>query len=169
VTDAIQTTPDYRYVAHLDMLGMSELTQRDPDLAWAVLSKLTQAKHEILGLTIGLLDTGEVISERVYALTFSDTILLFSLSDTPADTRAILILAEELFCRALHYSIPLRGGIAHGRFIFNLDENLFAGPPLVAAYHLSETSQWLGIRLDSATAERARHTNTVPAWQIDHH
>lgn len=156
MANSSNATPDYRYVAHFDMLGMSELTQRDPDLAWAVLSKLTQAKHEILGLSIGLRSTREIISDRVYALTFSDTILLFSLADTPVDTQAMLVIAAELFSRALHYSIPLRGGIAHGRFIFNLDENLFAGPPLVAAYHMSESSQWLGIRLDSATAQRAR-------------
>jgi hypothetical protein len=154
--NAASDQPDFRYVAHFDMLGMSELTQRDPDLAWRVLSQLTQAKHEILALRIGLRATGQVISDRVYALTFSDTILLFSLSDQPEDTQAMVVISGELFMRALHYSIPLRGGIAHGRFIFNLDENLFAGPPLVTAYHLSDSSQWLGIRLDATTASRAR-------------
>lgn len=165
---------DYRYVAHLDMLGMSELAIRDPDLAWAVLSKLSLAKEERLGLQIERLDTHEVIRDRVTSFTFSDTIIVFSRSDESADGHAMILLVTELFTKALHYSVPLRGGIAHGRFMFNLDHNLFAGPALVKAYRLSEEAQWLGIRVDEAVAERAaaipirsdRGRNAVITWPV---
>jgi hypothetical protein len=150
-----EKSPDQRYVAHLDMLGMSELALRDPDLAWSVLCRLTQAKDERLGLSLEKVDTGELIGDRIESFTFSDTIILFSRSDEVADTYAMIILVAELFTRALYHCVPLRGGIAHGRFMFNLDHNLFAGPALVQAYHLSEDAQWLGVRVDDEIARRA--------------
>jgi len=138
------------------MLGMSDLTLRNPELAWEALSKLAIAKDEIMSLGIEVVSTGERIRERAVSLTFSDTILLFTKSDTSADAAAIVILATELFSRAFHYSIPVRGGIAHGPFRFNLDHGIFAGPPLVQSYRLGEGAQWLGIVLDSETARVAR-------------
>jgi hypothetical protein len=150
---------DIRYVAHLDMLGMSALTLRDPDLAWNTLSSLDRAKNDIMDLELELTDTCELIRDRVTYFTFSDTIVAFSLGDTPADLRAIVILVNELFMKALYYRIPLRGGIAHGRFMFNFDHNLFAGPALVNAYFLGEYAQWLGIRVDRYVAAQAAALN----------
>ena len=147
---------DSRYVAYFDMLGMSELTVRDPELAWRALSELSNAQQEILQLEIKLQATAERIQDRVRAFTFSDSIVMFSLSDGLPDTWAIVVMACELFARALRYCIPIRGAISHGRFLFNLDRNLFTGPPLVAAYQLAEEAQWLGIRVDEAVASRAQ-------------
>ena len=48
---------DNRYVAHFDMLGMSALTKRNPDLAWEKLSALCHARDERLSLGIQRLDT----------------------------------------------------------------------------------------------------------------
>jgi hypothetical protein len=146
---------EHRYVAHLDMLGMSALVMRDPDLAWNTLSKLTVAKQERLGLSFERIDTGQVIQDRVHAFTFSDTIVAYSQSDGTADLLAMVLGVGELFYRALYFGIPLRGGIAHGRFMFNLEHNLFAGPALVEAYRLGEDAQWLGLRVDSEVAQRA--------------
>ena len=44
-----------RYVAHVDMLGMSGLMLRDPKLAWAAVSKMAQAKMKKLSdsVTVG--------------------------------------------------------------------------------------------------------------------
>lgn len=137
------------------MLGMSDLAMRNPDLAWEVLSQLATVKQERLGLEIQKIDTGELIQGRVTSFTFSDTIIVFSRSDEPADTYAIVLLVMELFSSAFHYGVPLRGGIAHGRFMFNFDHNLFVGPALVQAYRLSEEAQWLGLRVDQEVAERS--------------
>ena len=150
------TSPDSRYVAYFDMLGMSQLTVRDPELAWQALSELSKAQQEILHFRITIQATAETIRDRVRAFTFSDSIVMFSLSDDLADIWAMVVLATALFARALEYCIPLRGAICHGRFLFNLQRNLFAGPPLVSAYHLSEEAQWLGIRVDEAVAAKAQ-------------
>ena len=48
----------------------------------------------------------------------------------------------------------MRIGIAHGLFVFNGDEGLFVGPPLVQAYRLGEEAQWIGAVVDDVVAER---------------
>jgi len=63
------------------------------------------------------------------------------------------MIFQDLTPRVGLYCVPLRGGIAHGRFAFNLDHYLFSGPALVDAYELGESSQWLGISLDDKVAE----------------
>jgi len=139
------------------MLGMSALTKRNPDLAWKKLSDLSRAR-ERLSLGIERLDTKELIADQVRSFIFSDTLIAFSKGSTQNDALALLLLTTEVFTLALHYCIPLRGGIAHGRFSFNLDQNLFSGPALVDAYDLGETSQWLGVIVDDKTAEIVKNT-----------
>ena len=148
--------PSDRFVGHFDMLGMNALARRDPDLAWEKLVALACARDERLRLGIERLDTKELIVDQVRSFIFSDTLIAFSKGDTPNDALALLLLTTEVFTRALHYCIPLRGGIAHGRFDFNLNLNLFSGPALVDAYESGESSQWLGIVVDDKTAEVVR-------------
>jgi len=144
---------DNRFVAHFDMLGMATLTKRNPDLAWQKLSELRRANEERLNLVIERTGTNELIANQIKTFTFSDTIIAFSKGNTENDALAIFILTTELFSRTLHDCVPIRGGIAYGRFTFNFDLNLFSGPALVDAYELGESSQWLGIVVDEHTAK----------------
>src|SRR5690606_2393643 len=118
---------------------MSGLTVRDPELAWEVLSELATVRNRILNLSIGELSTGRVVRDRLAWLTFSDTILVFSKADSRDDALAMGLLSAELFAQALAASVPLRGGVAHGRFLFNPDESLYLGPALVHAHELGES------------------------------
>lgn len=142
---------DNRFVAHFDMLGMSTLTKRNPDLAWKKLSALCHARDKRLSLGIQRLDTNELIADQVRTFTFSDTVIAFSKGSAENDALAMVLLMTELFTYSLHLCVPLRGGIAHGRFAFNFELNLFSGPALVDAYELGESAQWLGIVLDQHT------------------
>jgi hypothetical protein len=145
-----------RYVAHVDMLGMSQLTLRNPRLAWAAVSKMAEAKKRVFNLSFTVGSRDVRIRDHVAAFTFSDTILLFTKGDEEADLRAMLIVCLELFAQVLHGSIPVRVGIARGLFVFNQDEDLFVGPPLVKAYEIGEAAQWIGAVLEGSVAERAR-------------
>lgn len=146
---------DERFVAFFDMLGMAELGLRDPETAWGALSDLAAAKDRILNLEIKMLSTRNTIRDRVRAFTFSDSIVVFTKSNQVTDVYAIIILCSELFMSALHACVPLRGAIAHGRLLFNIERQLFAGPSLVRAYRLSEDAQWLGIIVDEVVAQKA--------------
>lgn len=143
---------DNRFVAHFDMLGMASLTKRDPDLAWQKLLDLQLASEDRLNLVIERKDTNELIANQIQTFTFSDTIIAFSKGNTENDALAIFTLTTELFSRTLHDCVPIRGGIAYGRFAFNSALNLFSGPALIDAYELGESSQWLGIVVDEHTA-----------------
>jgi hypothetical protein len=144
-----------RYVAHVDMLGMSGLTVHNPTLAWAAVSKMTEAKKKVISYSLTVDDHNVVVSEHVAAFTFSDTILLFTKGEEPDDLRALLTVCLELFAQVLHGSIPVRMGVAHGVFVFNHEEGLFVGPPLVEAYKLGEEAQWIGALVDSTVAQRS--------------
>jgi len=166
---------DNRFVAHFDMLGMSALTKRNPDLAWEKLSALCHARDERLSLGIQRLDTNELITDQIRTFTFSDTVIAFSKGSTENDALAMMLLMTELFTYALHLCVPLRGGIAHGQFKFNLELNLFSGPALVDAYELGESAQWLGIVLDQQTTDTISRLpvgnslgskGSVVAWEL---
>lgn len=156
--DRVMAEPDFHFVAHLDMLGMSELTVRAPVLAWACLSRLVEAREQILNLEMELLPSNRrvLLRDHVHSVTFSDTMVLFTKSDEEDDLRSILVLFTELYSQLLHHSVPFRGGLAHGQFRFNLDHSIFSGPALVESYRLGESAQWLGLVVDKVVAERTR-------------
>ncbi len=97
-----------RYVAHVDMLGMSRLTVRDPKLAWSVVSEMVIARKRRVESVSYTVNGREIkIADHVAAFTFSDTILLFAKRDDAEDLRAILFACLELFALLLSRSIPL--------------------------------------------------------------
>lgn len=142
-----------RYVAHFDMLGFKSATLRNPDEAWGALSDLRACMDGILKSHIEVLSTKEIISDRIRAYIFSDSILIFTFRDKPIDLISMLVLTSELFKDSLHACVPLRGGISYGDFFFNLELHLFCGIPFVNAYKIGEMAQWSGIIVDDSVAE----------------
>jgi hypothetical protein len=146
-----------RFVVHIDVLGMSTLVAKDPELAWNLLSRLVAARKDAHATSLTFLDSAETVAtpQHVQAVTFSDTIILFSRGATLNDLRTILVMATQLLSKALHLCIPIRVGVAVGTFFFNLDESMYAGPALIEAYHLGESAQWIGIVASEAVYRRA--------------
>jgi len=155
VAGAWERVAKNRYVAHVDMLGMTGLTLRNPELAWSAVSEMVLALQAIKRLVFSVNGHDVRIADHVGSFTFSDTVLLFTRGDEAEDLRSIIFSVDELFSRLLHRSLPFRVGVAHGLFVFNLDEGVFVGPPLIQAYRLGEEAQWLGAVLDQPVAERA--------------
>ncbi|MBC8466436.1 MAG: hypothetical protein H8D55_01240 [Deltaproteobacteria bacterium] len=150
-----------RFVAHFDMLGMKQAVLRNVEEAWGALSDINEARKRIYKISFEIKDRRRIVADRVRTFFFSDTVIIFTKSDEPEDLYAILILSSELFSNSLHRCVPLRGGIAHGEFFFNLKESLFLGKPLIRAYKIGECAQWIGIVVDQFVAEKAK------LYQID--
>lgn len=148
-----ETDNQNRYVAHFDMLGFKSAIARNTDEAWGALSDLRSAMDKILRSVIKDISSGQIIADRIRAFIFSDSILVFTLSDQSEDLKAILILTSQLFSKSLASCVPLRGGISVGRFLFNPDLSLFCGAPFVEAYQISERAQWSGIVVSNSVAE----------------
>lgn len=146
-----------RFVVHIDVLGMSALVAKDPELAWSLLGRLVEARKDAHATSLTFLDTAETVAtpQHVHTITFSDTIVLFSRGSALNDLRTILVMATQLLSRALHLCVPVRIGVAVGTFFFNLDESMYAGPALIEAYHLGETAQWIGIVTSQEVYRRA--------------
>lgn len=151
------TIEHQRFVVHIDVLGMSTLVAKDPELAWNLLSRLVEARKDAHTTSLTFLDTAETVAtpQHVHAVTFSDTIVLFSRGANLNDLRTILVMATQLLSRALHLCVPVRVGVAVGTFFFNLDESMYAGPALIEAYHLGESAQWIGIVTSQEVYRRA--------------
>ena len=145
-----------RFVAHFDMLGMKQAALRNADQAWGALCDINEAKTRTYKISIEIKDRNQIVENRVRTFFFSDTVIIFTLKDEPEDLYAILILSSELFSNSLHRCVPLRGGIAHGDFYFNLEESLFLGEPLIRAYQIGESAQWMGIVVDEFVARMAK-------------
>jgi hypothetical protein len=163
VAGAWERVAKNRYVAHVDMLGMSQLTLLNPKLAWSVVSDMAIALRRVLAISYVVNGRDIKIADHVASFTFSDTVLLFTRGDEAEDLRSILFACLELFAQLLSRSAPFRIGVAHGLFVFNQDENAFVGPPLIQAYRLGEEARWLGAVLDEPVAHQA--SQLEPALQ----
>ncbi len=142
-----------RYVAHFDMLGFKTAIDRNLDEAWGALCDLRSCMDKILRMAIGDISSNQVIADRIRAYIFSDSILIFTLSNLPEDLKAILVLTSHLFSKSLASCVPLRGGISSGEFLFNTDLHLFCGKPFVQAYKIAERAQWAGIVVSDSVAK----------------
>lgn len=150
-----------RYVTHIDILGMSALVLRNPEQAWEVLSDLVEVRKHSSRLGIEITATKERfrITEKVHSVMFSDTILLFSNDDSESSLKALLIATGEIFHKAMFSGIPVRIGVAMGKFFHNQLESMFAGPALIEAYHIGEEAQWIGISVSEAVYLQSKAFN----------
>lgn len=148
-----------RFVAHIDILGMSSIVDRDADAAWKVLSDLVDVRDRTGNYELEFLDINERVSiaQTIKAVTFSDTIVLFTKGDTDTELRCMIILVVELLHKAMCSCVPVRIGLSYGTFYFNIEKSMYAGPALVEAYRIGESAQWIGITLAKSIEERVMH------------
>ena len=148
---------DYRYVAHIDILGMSKIVDKDADEAWGLLSDLVSVRDQTSKYEFEFIDTQErvLVLEQIQMITFSDTILLFTKGSNATELRCMIILLAEIFHKALCKCVPVRAGLSYGEFFFNLEKSMYAGPAFIDAYRTGESAQWLGITLGELIYERA--------------
>lgn len=147
-----------RFVAHLDILGMSAIVEKDADEAWGMLSDLVAVRDRVGKYAMEFLQTKELVraSDVATAVTFSDTIVLFSKGTSDIELRALLILISELLHKAMCSCVPVRVGLAQGKFFVNQDKSMYAGPALIEAYRVGESAQWLGICLGRSVEVQAQ-------------
>jgi hypothetical protein len=153
--------PHVRFVAHLDILGMSAIVAKDADEAWGMLSDLAAVRDRVGSYAMEFLDTKELVraTDVAAAVTFSDTIILFSKGSTDTELRALLILVTELLHKAMCSCVPVRVGVSRGKFFVNVEKSMYAGPALIDAYRVGESAQWLGITLAESVQAQALGLN----------
>jgi hypothetical protein len=150
-----------RFVAHIDILGMRAMVRRDPEMAWKVLSGLADVRDHIGKLQLTHISSArqQMLAESVFSVMFSDTILLFTKTESDNDLEALLIAAAEILHKAMCNYVPVRIGVAGGQFFFNIEDSLYSGPALIEAYEIGEAAQWLGVVTTHAVYQQAIHAN----------
>ncbi len=65
-------THDLRFVAHIDILGMSTIVEKDPDAAWGMLSDLVAVRDRVTEYEIEFLESNERVSvpDAIRTVTF---------------------------------------------------------------------------------------------------
>jgi hypothetical protein len=146
-----------RIVAHIDILGMSTLVENNFPEAWGMLSDLVEVRDNSQKYEYEFVESKESLKvfEKIQIITFSDTLLLFTVGATDLELKSIIILVTEIFHKALCKCVPVRAGIAIGEFWFNFEKSMYAGPALIEAYRTGEESQWLGISISESAKELA--------------
>jgi hypothetical protein len=118
-------------VGFFDILGFRDLVQRkDASETGALLVELASAAKQL----------------EIGALTFSDSVLLFTEGTRPEDLVKIVRAAVRLIGNFAGAHVALRGGIAVGEFFSNGE--VFVGKAMVRAYELAEAQDWMGAILD---------------------
>ena len=166
---------EHRYVAWFDILGMTEAMLTNPRRALDLLQRFNRARFDANERRIVISDDDpEVMPERLTAQAFSDSLFIVSVAAEEDDLFSIIVRSSLLFDAAIVHRVPVRAAITVGPVVVDPDWDLVAGGPMVRAYHLAETSDWLGLELEPEVASRAGRLNLrskrgppilVP-WQI---
>jgi hypothetical protein len=140
---------------------MRAMVRRNPEMAWNVLSDLASVRDHLSKLQLTNISTARqhMLAESVYSIMFSDTIVLFTKTESDEDLQAILIAAVEVLHKAMCAFVPVRIGVASGQFFFNIEESLYSGPALIEAYEIGEAAQWLGVVTTEAIYQQTIKAN----------
>lgn len=141
-----------RFVLFIDILGFKDLVARnDHEHVLQKLSAITETLEYLIGDTAygALKNTFKDIDKnQTKSITFSDSVIVFSKSDTPSDAFKILCDAHALQLFSMKNSIPIKGAISYGDITVNFEKSLFFGQPIIDAYLLHEDLQMLSIVID---------------------
>ena len=86
---------------------------------------------------------------------FSDTVFLYSLTDTYEGYRSVLHAVYSLIRQPMFTPIyRFRAGISYGEFYHDKKESLYTGKAMVEAYKLEKIQQWSGAALTETAADK---------------
>ena len=141
-------------VAVCDILGYSNLVTSSSlselkDFHHDNINNIMKSAIHHLGEEAGSPTPKEVFQENLVGHTvFSDTIILFSLSDDRDGYRNVLNAVYRLISRPMFTPIyKYRVGISYGEFYHNSKNKLYIGKALVEANDLEKIQQWSGAAL----------------------
>lgn len=151
--DSIPFPERHRFVALLDILGMSSWTQHsEPShiasaVECAVSNALTQSSS-------GSID-GAAFGPLIRSATFSDSILLYSPDVSWASFVVICSTVRSLIGMSLSSGVPLRGAISAGPMVVDTRHSLYIGGPLRDANCTDKKMRYrgVGVRLTDACIE----------------
>lgn len=141
--------PENRFVAFFDILGFKDsVLKEEHDVIYEKLYKLSNHINVLEKPFTG--ENGEIVASNLKTYNFSDSIIIFSKTDSKEDFNTFYLSAIVLFSKAINMGIPLKGGIAHGKITINQSKKIFFGQPLIDAYQIEEDLKYFGIAVHNS-------------------
>ncbi|MCH7827607.1 MAG: hypothetical protein IIC75_06510 [Bacteroidetes bacterium] len=100
-----------------------------------------------------------VSANQTKAITFSDSIIVFSKGGTFQDATKIYVDAYAILRIALKNKIPMKGAISYGDITVDFDKPIFFGQPIIDAYLLHEDLLMLSTIIDHNAEKRFKYLN----------
>jgi hypothetical protein len=141
-----------RFVAFIDILGFKNMVDRmEHDELYRKLQQLAIFLDEVV--RPDLKKMGEQFSGvDVRVTNFSDSIIVFSKSNTPEDFLVITYALKFIFCKAIETEIPLKGAMSYGKCTVNQSRKIYFGKSIIDAYQTEEQVKYLGLVLHPSVA-----------------
>lgn len=104
-------------------------------------------------------------------VSFSDTVILYSLQDTRDGYRAVINAATILLARHILWpGLRFRIGISYGDFYFAPERNIYVGRALIDAHELERAQDWCGAALtdsaDNLIADRYPDSHFLSRYDV---
>ena len=132
----------HRFVAFFDIMGFKEIVERNSHST--VVGKLQILKEALKDLEAKNHDTTfkeKYLTSETKSITFSDSIIIFSKSDTVSDACKIILDAGYLIKIAIENKIAIKGALSYGEITVDFENSLFFGRPIIDSYLLHDQLQ----------------------------
>lgn len=124
---------DIRFVIFLDILGFRDLVMRETH------ESILELLYNIRKQNGYIFEKNKYITDDVYVVTFSDSIILFSRKDTYHDFTQAFTIAANLMSRMIAMGVPVKGAVAHGKISVDKENQLFLDSQLSTVTYLVKT------------------------------
>lgn len=146
--------PQASFVALFDVLGFEKRLETTP-LATVAEGYQRLRALKLRARSVPIMSSATVRMESVGTTIFSDTILLWCDDDSNA-VQSLLTACAVLVASAIEERWPLRGGIAYGDCVLNRETRTFVGQPIVQAYQVEQSQEWLGAAIHETALNHKR-------------
>lgn len=150
---------DNRFVAFFDILGFRDLVSRNThDTIFEKLNHLKTETEKLNRLDVRGVVLDEV-TDQTRSVTFSDSLIFFSKSDSPEDASKIIVDSFILLRSAFEQNIPIKGAISFGEISVDFEKSIFFGQPIIDAYLLHEDLKMLTVICDHKSENKFNNYN----------
>jgi hypothetical protein len=103
----------------------------------------------------------EIITQGLVGyVAFSDTVVIYSLTDNYESYRNVINAVSRLLARHIKWpNLRFRIGIDYGDFYGDIEKNIYVGRALVEAHELEKRQNWCGAALTNTAAEKINRTS----------